>query len=77
MSLDQKFADMTNVQQGKWLAWANSHDWGVREEPAEFIQHPEKGFCMKTACVVYDPQGEAIERMYSVTPRELRDWAGY
>lgn len=77
MHVSMKFEDMNETQRAKWLAWANSHDWGVREEPAEFIQHETLGFVLKTACTVYDPQGASIERGYSATPRELRDWAGY
>ena len=47
------------------------------EEPAEFIQHETLGFVLKIACAVYDPQGASIERGYSATPRELREFAGY
>lgn len=76
MSLDVKFTDMSETQRGKWLAWAKSHDW-ASVEPIEFIEHETQGFTLKTACEIFDPQGISIERMFSKTPREMRDWAGY
>lgn len=72
-----KFSEMTASQRNRWLAWANSHDWGVPKERAKFIQHETLGFVMVTACAVCDPQGMSIERGYSATPSELRAWARY
>lgn len=30
MHVSMKFEDMNETQRAKWLAWANSHDWGAR-----------------------------------------------
>jgi hypothetical protein len=77
MSLNQKFADMNEAQRGKWLAWANSHDWGAAA-PAEYVAIKGEMY-LRTTCGVYDcERGDwSTEDQFSKTPRELREWAGY
>lgn len=36
--LDTKFADMPSGVRNRWLAWAQSHDWG-----RDAAYHPERG----------------------------------
>ena len=71
-----KFEAMNEPQRAQWLRWANSHDWGSL--PAEYVQHPEKGFCMKVHCAAFDADSrDVIETAFCTSPRELRDFAGY
>lgn len=76
MSNSLKFADMNDAQRGKWLAWANSHDWGGAR--AEYVIASTGEIAMKTQCACFDKDGtRGVETAIHFTPRELRDWAGY
>lgn len=63
MLLDTKFADMPSGVAKRWLAWAQSHDWGHNA----FYQ--DAGVLAGCA--------DAWDAPLFSTPRELRDWAGY
>lgn len=71
-----KFEAMNETQRAGWLRWADSHDWGGGR--AEYVQHPEKGFCMKVQCAAFDVlRNRTVETAFCKSPRELREWAGY
>lgn len=71
-----KFEAMTETQRAGFLRWANSHDWGAG--PAEYVQHPEKGFCVRVQGAAIDALGNHIvETAFCKSRRDLRDWAGY
>ena len=65
------FKDMTPHQRKDWLNWANSHDWGGH--PAEY-----EGDAMTVSCCAHTVQGGYYTEYFSaMSPRDLRDWAGY
>lgn len=70
-TLEVPFARKTDAQRAWWLNWANSHDWGG--DPAEY-----EGDAMTVSSLYRTTTGATYVEYYSaMTPRELRDWAGY
>lgn len=68
-----KFSEMTAPQRNRWLAWANSHDWGGTSE-----NHFSAANELVTFGAVCDASGVwSEERATHQTPSDLRAWAGY
>lgn len=67
-----KFADMPVGERNRWLAWANSHDWGAK--PA----HWNDAGNLVAYGVEIDRAGNASEvRGEFDNPADLKAWAGY
>ena len=68
-----KFAEMTAPQRSRWLAWADSHDWG-----GESANHFNANNELVTFGAICDGSGHwSEERAVHRTPAEVRAWAGY
>lgn len=63
-----KFVDMPSVQIKRWVAFAQSHDWG---EGAYFDDGKIYG------CIENWSDGSQNDAPAFETPKEMRDWAGY
>lgn len=76
-ALDWKFDAMPLGLRNRWLAWANSHDWGAGE--ARFTENLESGHVeMHVETAFRDECGDwGVESSLVKSPRALRDWAGY
>jgi len=70
--MDTKFKDMTVGQRDRWLAWANSHDWGATSS-----HYFDPTGDLVTFGASNDGHGNYEERAVHRTPKELRAWAGY
>jgi hypothetical protein len=75
--MTNEFHAMTGSQRANWLDWANSHDWGAGEPRwTENLETGKLGLHVECACRAAD--GEWFtETFLAMSPRQLRDWAGY
>jgi hypothetical protein len=76
-ALDWKFHDMPQAMRNRWLAWANSHNWGAGE--SRFTENLETGRIeLHVETAFNDECGDwGVESSLVKSPRELRNWAGY
>lgn len=75
--MTQTFDTMPIGERNRWLAWANSHDWGAGEP--RFTENLQTGkIGLHVECAAKDECGDwGVESFLAMSPRELRNWAGY